>query len=103
MKLTNKNILTVIASGLLFVALMDGLPYGYFTFLRFVVFAIGGYLGYKTYEKNKGSLWVWAFGAIAVLFNPFIIIHLQRDQWWIIDLIVGIFFLSSVFIIKNKK
>lgn len=102
MKLNNKNILTIVASAFLFIALFNGLPYGYFTFLRFVVCAVGFYLAYKIYEENKASLWVWAFGGIAVLFNPIIIIHLQREQWWIIDLIVGIFFVSSIFLIKIK-
>jgi hypothetical protein len=102
MKLTNKNFLTIIASAFLFIALFDGLPYGYFTLLRFVVCAVGAYLAYEIYEDYKESLWVWAFGFIAILFNPIIIIHLQREQWWVIDLIVGIFFVLSIFLIKFK-
>ncbi len=101
MKLTNKNILTIIASSLLFVALFDGLPYGYFTFLRFTVCAVSAYLAYKIYEDDNESLWVWAFAGIAVLFNPIIIIHLERGTWTIIDLIVGVFFVLSMFF--NKK
>ena len=103
MKLSNKNILTIISSAFLFIALFDGLPYGYFTLLRFVVCIVSAYLAYKTYEENKESLWVWVFGLIAVLFNPIIIIHLQREQWWVIDLIVGIFFVLSIFLIKTKN
>ena len=102
MKTSKKNILTIIASGFLFVALFDGLSYGYFTFLRFVVCAVGFYLAYKIYEDNKESLWVWSFAGIAVLFNPIFIIHLERGTWVIIDLIIGIFFVLSMFI-KNKK
>jgi len=103
MNLKNKNILTIIASAFLLIALFDGLPYGYFTLLRFVVCAIGIYLAYKIYEDNKESLWVWAFGFVAILFNPIIIIHLQREQWWVIDLIVGIFFVLSIFLVKIKN
>lgn len=95
MKLTNKNILTLIAAGFLFIALFDGLPYGYFTFLRFVVCAIGFYLTFNIYEENKESLLVWIYGGIAVLFNPIIPIHLERETWWIIDLIVGVIFLFN--------
>lgn len=104
MKLSNKIILTIIASGFLFIALFDGLPYGYFTLLRFVVCAVGAYLAYKTYEGNKESIWVWAFSGIAVLFNPIIPIYLQRGQWVVIDLIVGVFFVLSMFLqkVKNK-
>jgi hypothetical protein len=103
MKLTNKNILTIIASGFLFVALVDGLPYGFFTLLRFIVCAVGVYLAYKTYESDRESLWVWVFGGIAVLFNPIIPIHLQREIWVIIDVIVGGFFLLSTFLIRVKN
>lgn len=103
MKLTNRNILTIIASGFLFIALSDGLPYGYFTFLRFVVCAVGAYLAYLIYEENKKSLWVWAFSGIAVLFNPIIPIYLQREQWTTIDLIVGIFFILSIFLVKPRN
>ena len=102
MNLTTRNILTIIASAFLFIALFDGLPYGYFTLLRFVVFAVGAYLAYIVYEDNKQSLWIWAFGFIAVLFNPLIIIHLERSQWIVIDLIVGIFFVVSLFALKIK-
>lgn len=103
MKLNNKNILTLVASGMLFVALFSGLPYGYFTMMRFVVCAVGIYLAYKIYEENKESLWVWAFGFVAVLFNPIIPIYLKRAQWEVIDLIVGAFFLVSIFLVKNKN
>lgn len=102
MKLTNKNILTLVAIGFLFVALSGGLPYGYFTLMRFVVCAVGIYLAYKTYEDNKESLWIWAFGFVAILFNPFILIHLERSQWEVIDLIVGVFFAVSIFLVKFK-
>ena len=100
MKINTKNILTLIASAFLFVALTDGLPYGYFTLLRFVVCAITAYLAYLAYEKNKDSLWVWIFGFLAVLFNPLIIIQLKRAQWTPIDLIVGIFLIVSIFLFK---
>lgn len=103
MKLSNKNILTIIASGFLFVALFDGLPYGFFTLLRFVVCAVGVYIAYKIYENENDSLWVWVFGGIAILFNPLILIHLERETWWIIDLIVGGIFLLSMFLIRVKN
>lgn len=103
MKLTNKNILTLVASGMLFIALSSGLPYGYFTLMRFVVCAVGIYLAYKTYEENKESLWVWAFGFVAVLFNPFFPVYLKRAQWEVIDLVVGVFFVLSVFLMRFKS
>ena len=102
-KISNRNILTVMTSGFLFIALFNGLPYGYFTILRFVVCAVATYIAYKIYEDNSESLWVWAFAGIAVLFNPIIIITFERATWTVIDLIVGIFFVLSIFTIKTKK
>ena len=103
MKLNNKNILALIASGFLFFALSSGLPYGYFTLMRFVVCSISIYLAYKAYEEDKESLWVWALGFVAVLFNPIFPIYLKRVQWEVIDLWTGVFFMVSVFFLKTKN
>lgn len=103
MKLNNKNTLTLVATGFLFYALSDGLPIGYFTLLRFVVCAVSLYLAYKIYEENKESLWIWAFGFVAILFNPVIPIHLQSEQWEVIDLLAGVFFGVSLFFVKFKS
>lgn len=97
-----KAVLTLTAAGFLFVALSDGLPYGYFTLMRFVVCAVTAYLAFLAYERNSNSLWVWIFGFIAVLFNPIILIELKRNQWTPIDLAVGVFLILSLFIFRNK-
>jgi hypothetical protein len=103
MKLSNKKILIVVASVFLFVALFDGLPYGYFTFLRFVVCSVGIYIAYKAYKLKENALWTWVLGGISVLFNPIFPIQLERDIWVIIDLIVGVFFLTLIFVIREEK
>lgn len=94
-----KNIAAIIASAFLFLALFDGWPYGIFTLLRFVVFAVAVYIAWMAYEQQKEK-WVWIFGFLAVLFNPFIVIHLNRELWSFIDLIVGVFMTVSVFALK---
>jgi len=94
-----KNIALFIAAAFLFAALFDGWPYGFFTLLRFIVFAASAYVAWIAYEQQKEK-WGWIFGFLAVLFNPFIVIHLNREIWVVIDLIVGIFMIVSVFIIK---
>ena len=94
-----KNIALFIAVAFLFAALFDGLPYGFFTLLRFVVFASSAYVAYMAYEAQKEK-WVWAFGFLAVLFNPFIVVHLDRGIWSVIDFVVGTFFLASIFILN---
>jgi uncharacterized membrane protein YdcZ (DUF606 family) len=97
-----KNIILLIAAVFLFLALINGWPYGFFTLLRFVVFAISAYVAWMSYEAKKEK-WVWIFGFLAVLFNPFIVIHLNREIWSFIDLIVGIFMIVSVFVLKLER
>lgn len=94
-----KSIILGIAALFLFAALIDGWPYGFFTLLRFVVFASAAYIAWMAYEEKKEK-WVWIFGFLAVLFNPFIVIHLNRELWGVIDLIVGVFMIVSVFALK---
>lgn len=103
MKLNKKkNIITIIAVAFLFLALFDGWPYGFFTLLRFVVFASTAYITWVAYEQKKEK-WVWIFGFLAVLFNPFIVIHFNRELWSVIDFIAGVFLIASIFIFKLKQ
>ena len=97
-----KNIAVIIAAAFLLLAMFDGWPYGFFTMLRFVVFTSSAYVAWMAYEAQKEK-WVWIFGFLAVLFNPFIVIHLDREIWSIIDLIVGVFMIISLFALKLDK
>lgn len=97
-----KNIIVCIAALFLFVALIDGWPYGFFTLLRFVVFAITAYVAWMAYEQQKEK-WIWVFGFLAVLFNPFFPIYLNRDLWSVIDLVTGLFLVASVFVLKFDR
>jgi len=97
-----KNIALLIATAFLFLALIDGWPYGFFTLLRFVVFVSTAYIAWMAYETQKEK-WVWIFGFLAVLFNPFIVIHLNRGIWSFIDLVIGIFMIVSVFVLKLER
>jgi hypothetical protein len=97
-----KNIALVIAAGVLFLALFDGWEYGFFTLLRFVVFATTVYVAWMAFEGKKEK-WVWFFGLIAVLFNPFIPIHLERETWMVIDLLIGVLLLGATLIFKLER
>lgn len=97
-----KNIALLIATAFLFLAPFGDWPYGFFTLLRFVVFATSAYIAWMSYEAKKEK-WVWIFGFLAVLFNPFIVIHFNREIWSVIDLIVGVFMIVSVFVFKLSR
>ena len=94
-----KNIALVVAAAVLFLALFDGWEYGFFTMLRFVVFATTAYVAWMAYGGQKEK-WVWVFGFVAVLFNPFFPVHLDRETWVVIDFIVGMFLLATTFFFK---
>jgi len=97
-----KNIILCVAALFLFAALIDGWPYGFFTLLRFVVFVATAYVAWMAYEQQKEK-WIWIFGFLAVLFNPFFPIYLNRDLWSIIDLATGVFLVVSIFVLKFAR
>lgn len=99
---TKKNILLLISVGMLMLALLDSWQYGFFTFLRFVVFSSTAYVAYLAYQEQKEG-WVWFLGAVAVLFNPFIPVYLTRDVWGMIDFITALLLLISVVNLKLSK
>lgn len=99
---TQKNsyiLSSMLAIILLLLALFD-LPYGYYNFLRIMIFIISCYSIYVFYKYEK-ILWVWIFVIIAVLFNPIIPIYLDKSLWKIVDIVAVIIFLISF--IFNKK
>ncbi len=97
-----KNIVLAITAIFLFLALLNGWQYGFFTILRFVVFTTTAYVAYLVYQ-DKQEGWVWFMGAISVLFNPFIPIYLTREVWVVIDGLVGVFLFSSIFLLNLTR
>lgn len=99
---TKKNFVLITASIVLLLALLDGWQYGFFTILRFVVFASTAYVAYLAYQDRQEG-WVWFLGAIAILFNPFIPIYLTRDVWMVIDFITAVILIASILTLKFKN
>ncbi len=84
----------VVTAVLLLLALAK-LPYGYYSVLRVVVCAVaayGCYLGYKLHKTG----WAWTLGGMAVLFNPLLVIHMDRSMWAIVDIAGAIVLLVSI-------
>ena len=79
---------------LLFIAIFS-LPYGYYTLLRLAVTGISIYAAFFLFERD--SINFWAFLGIALLFNPLIPIHLSREVWFPIDIIVGVYFAVTAY------
>jgi len=95
----NKNIATIISITFLIIAMLEGLPYGFFQLLRLIIFGLSAYLCWLSYVSKKG-FWTWSFVFIGVLFNPIFPLYLGRDLWRIIDLLVAVFLIISIFAFK---
>ena len=80
--------LYLILSVLLLLCLLP-MPYGYYTFVRFVSMVAFGVMAYRYYAQHKMALTI-TFASLAVLFQPFIKIALGRTMWNIVDVIVAI-------------
>ena len=65
------------------------MPYGYFILVRYlatVVFTIMAYYNYKQQSNATTCLWV----CIALLFQPFFKITLEREIWNVVDIVAAI-------------
>ena len=97
----NKKIIIIIVAVLLFLCLLN-MPYGYYQFVRYVAMVSFAYLAYTANEQNNKNE-VFVFIALAILFQPFAKIAFGREIWNLIDVIISIGLLASIFIKKNKK
>jgi hypothetical protein len=73
-----------VATVMLVLAVTGRHPYGFDTLLRWICCAAFAYSVFIASENKRVPL-VWIFGVLAVLFNPILPVHLQRDTWQIID------------------
>ena len=87
---------------MLFWALNPENSYGYYTLLRFVCCPIFAFLAYR-YQEMTRSEWVWIFGVLAVIYNPFVRVHLSRDIWSIVNVATIVVNIVSIFIQNQKE
>lgn len=89
----------VIAIALLLWALYPENPYGYYVFLRIVCFIVFGMLALIAFDRTHQA-WVWVFGLTAIVYNPFIRIHLTREIWTWINVATIVLAVLSIFAIS---
>ena len=92
----------LIVSALLLWALNDANPYGYYIFLRLVCCGVFAYLTFKAATEHRQG-WAWAFGLTAVLYNPVIRVHLDRETWSIINVATIGLALLSVWVLRPRN
>ena len=90
----------IILAILFFICLAE-LPYGFYQFVRFAALVGFAILAYKANDKeNKTELIIYI--CLAVLFQPLIKISLGREIWNVVDVIVGLALLVSIYIIPKS-
>jgi hypothetical protein len=106
------NIIKIILAILFFLCLAD-MPYGYYQFVRFIGFIGFLYLAFMHFKENEEMIAVGRvdvqkkYGAtisyvlLSILFQPFFKIALGRQMWNIVDVVVGMGLLISLFM--NSK
>lgn len=77
------------------------MPYGYYQLARFVAMVAFAVMAWSYYEQKQEG-WAITFGALALLFQPFVKITLGRSLWNIVDVIVSIL-LIIVFLMDKKR
>jgi hypothetical protein len=93
------KLIKVVLAVLFFLCLVD-MPYGFYQLVRFLALVGFGYLAFQAYEnKRKNEMFIYV--ALALLFQPLIKITLGREIWSVVDVVVGVGLLVSVF--KQSK
>ena len=91
-----ERIIKITLAVLFFICLID-MPYGFYQLARFLALIGFGILAYKSYQKENRILAIIYLG-LAILFQPLIKISLGREIWNIVDIIVGLGLIISIFI-----
>lgn len=94
----NKAIKIILA--LFFFLCLADMPYGFYQFVRFAGLIGFAILAYKAHEQGRQTEMI-IYGGLALLFQPFFKIALGREMWNVVDVVVGIGLLISIFM-KQK-
>jgi hypothetical protein len=78
------------------------MPYGYYQFVRFAALLGFVILAYQANEQQNKSEMIVYIG-LALLFQPFVKVALGRTMWNIVDVLVGIGLLVSLFMPKKTS
>lgn len=85
----------VILAILFFLCLAD-MTYGFYQFVRFAGLIGFAFLAYQANQQGKQTEMIIYCG-LALLFQPFFKVALGREIWNIVDVVVGIGLLISIF------
>jgi hypothetical protein len=103
MKAIQNEIIIKIILSILFLLCLLKMPYGYYQAARFAGMLGFTLLAYYDYQKNQiVNSAVIIYFALALLFQPLIKVAFGRTIWNVVDLIVSLVLIISIFI-KPKR
>lgn len=94
-----EKLIKILLAILLFLCLFR-MSYGFYELVRLVALVGFAFLAYRANNENRKNE-VFLYCTLALLFQPFIKIALGRDIWNILDVIVGVGLIVSLFM--NRK
>ncbi len=94
------KIIKVVLAVLFFLCLLD-MPYGFYQFVRFAGLIGFSILAYNANQNGRQTEMIRYCG-LALLFQPFFKVSLGRQIWNIVDVLVGIGLIVSIFM-KPKE
>ena len=94
------NTIKIVLAILFFLCLAD-MPYGFYQFVRLAGLVGFAILAYQAHEQGRKTEMI-IYGGLALLFQPFFKIALGREMWNVVDVVVGIGLLISIFM-KPKE
>jgi len=86
----------------MFVLCLADLPYGYYQFVRFA--ALIGFAILAVDSNSRGDrVLVLIYVGLALLFQPFIKLALGRHIWNIVDVVIALALILSLFDTRKNK
>jgi hypothetical protein len=89
---------------ILLVAATAHLPYGYYTFIRVVVFGIAGVIAFVGFrDRPLVRVWSIPIALIGALFNPLVPVYLHRQTWFWLDLGAAAVFVAHLIFVRVAR
>ena len=96
------HLVPCLAAAAMLLGAMAHWPYGYYTLLRWVTCLAGAFVAFLAFAWEKPRF-AWPAVGVAILFNPLVPIHLDRETWRHIDIGTAVAFLAAAFLVTTDE
>ncbi len=81
-------------------ALVPSNPYGYYVLLRFVICGVCAFLAFRMIEIQRHG-WVWILGITALIYNPIVRVHLNRELWSVVNIVTIVLLAVTIVVLHG--